>query len=52
MKLLNKSYVNLTDEQLAGLKELALRNGSPVAEEIRRAVAAYLDAQKPKREER
>lgn len=42
MKLLNRVYVNLTDEQLAGLKERAQRNGSAVAEEIRRAVAASL----------
>jgi len=39
---MNRVYVNLTDEQLAGLKARAERSGAPVAEEIRRAVADSL----------
>jgi hypothetical protein len=39
---MKRIYVNLTDEQLAGLKARAKRSGAPVAEEIRRAVADSL----------
>jgi hypothetical protein len=45
---MHRVYVNLTDAQLEGLKVRAARTGAPVSEEIRRAIAASLEEQKPK----
>ncbi len=43
---MKRIYVNVTDEQHAGLKEQAKRLGSTVSEEIRRAVHLGLAATK------
>ena len=38
---MKRMYVNLTEQQIVALKARAAVHGSPISEEIRRAVTAY-----------
>lgn len=48
----NRVYVALTDDQIAALKVLSEKHGSPVAEQIRRCINLALFADQQSESER